>query len=86
MGFLTNEKKQNKTTRNEKTRKERKERVRGTYLSATLGGRCWVFSYAANRRDLLSAVRGALGLLVLEEQLTWTVLRLSLLSTLLLRF
>ena len=46
MGFLTNEKTQNKTTRNEKTRQERKERVRGTYLSATLGGRCWVCSYA----------------------------------------
>ena len=46
MGFLTNEKTQNKTTRNEKTRQERKERVRGTYLPATSGGRCWVCSYA----------------------------------------
>ena len=46
MGFLTNEKTQNKTTRNKKTKQERKERVRGTYLSATSRGRCWVRSYA----------------------------------------
>ena len=46
MGFLTNEKTQNKTTRNEKTKQERKERVRGTYLSATSRGRCWIRFYA----------------------------------------
>ena len=32
--------------KNEKTKQEIKERVRGTYLSATLGGRCWARSYA----------------------------------------
>ena len=33
--------------KNEKTTQEIKERVRGTCLSATSGGRCWVRSYAA---------------------------------------
>ena len=36
----------NKTTKNRKTKQEIKERVRGTYLSATSGGRCWVRFYA----------------------------------------
>ena len=46
MGFLTNEKTQNKMTKNEKTKQEIKERVRGTYPLVTLGGRCWVCSNA----------------------------------------
>ena len=37
----------NKTTKNEKTKQEIKERVRGTYLSATSGAMCWARSYAA---------------------------------------
>ena len=41
---------------------------------------------ALGLRELMTAVQGARGLLMLEEGLTWTVLQLGLLSILPLRF
>ena len=37
--------------KNEKTKQEIKEGVRGTYLLATMGGKCWIHSYAAGTID-----------------------------------
>ena len=47
-------KKMQKTKQNEKIRKhsaEIKRKVREAYLSATMGGRCWVYSYTADAVD-----------------------------------